>query len=311
MLAVGRLLRISLFPSAVADVSAGIVLGSGGAWLAGADGALLILASLGVYHGGMALNDWADRESDARTRPERPIPSGAVPAGAALALALGLLAGGVLAALAVTPRAGAWMAGVATCAALYDLAGRGAWRGPLLLGACRAGNFALGLLTPAWIAGAALPESEALLAVPLLYGTYVFAISRLGRLEDDEDPRPLGRRPQRALASATFALAAVPLVALFAGAQGRWLGAGAAAAVAWAGAFGLAQLALRSEWERAEVGRAMGAALRRLLVFTAAATLLALGGADGTWQWLPLVAAAAILAGYPISFWLRRVFPPS
>ena len=95
MLALGRLLRISLFPSAFADVAAGIVLGTRGAGLPLGTSALLVLASLCVYHGGMALNDWVDREGDRRTRPERPIPSGAIPAPAALAITAGLFAVGV------------------------------------------------------------------------------------------------------------------------------------------------------------------------------------------------------------------------
>jgi hypothetical protein len=49
----------------------------------------------------------------------------------------------------------------------------------------------------------------------------------------------------------------------------------------------------------------MGMSLRRLLVFTAAATLLCV---PQTRAW---IVAGAILAGYPLSFALRRVFPPS
>ncbi|WP_446038982.1 UbiA family prenyltransferase, partial [Streptomyces sp. SID1121] len=40
--------------------------------------ALAVGASLCLYEGGMALNDWADREEDARDRPHRPIPSGRI-----------------------------------------------------------------------------------------------------------------------------------------------------------------------------------------------------------------------------------------
>src|SRR5687767_12443969 len=49
-----------------------------------------------LYLGGMALNDWADREVDARERPGRPIPSGRVSPAAALAVAAGCTAGGVV-----------------------------------------------------------------------------------------------------------------------------------------------------------------------------------------------------------------------
>src|SRR5882672_4413105 len=90
MLAYGRLLRLSLAPSAAADIAAGVVLASG-LWPASGKPWLLMLASLCVYHGGMALNDWADRAADAQSRPTRPIPSGAISARVALVLALALL----------------------------------------------------------------------------------------------------------------------------------------------------------------------------------------------------------------------------
>ncbi|MFC3737438.1 UbiA family prenyltransferase, partial [Paractinoplanes deccanensis] len=38
----------------------------------------LAAASVLLYWAGMAANDWADRELDARERPRRPIPSGRV-----------------------------------------------------------------------------------------------------------------------------------------------------------------------------------------------------------------------------------------
>ena len=52
----------------------------------------------------------------------------------------------------------------------------------------------------------------------------------------------------------------------------------------------------------------MGAALRRLLIFSATCALVgaARGGSADGW-----IVAAVILAGYPVSFALRRVFPPS
>src|SRR5262245_12972329 len=105
MLALGRLLRISLAPSAAADVAAGTVLAAG-AWPAGPRPFALMLASLCVYHGGMALNDWADREADARDGRPRPIPTGAISAGTALLLALVLLVLGPGIAFLVAPRAG-------------------------------------------------------------------------------------------------------------------------------------------------------------------------------------------------------------
>ena len=82
----------------------------------------------------------------------------------------------------------------------------------------------------------------------------------------------------------------------------------ACAVVALTAALGLARTALsRTEWTRADVERAMGMCLRRLLAFTAALAALA---------WNPpardaLIVAALILSGYAVSAGLRRVFPPS
>ncbi len=242
---------------------------------------LPIAASLCVYHGGMALNDWADSERDERTRPERPIPSGAVSPQAALVVAIVLLALGPLIANWYWGPASLLLAGVAALAALYDLAARGAWTGPLLLGACRAGNLlagmiAFGELTPAcaWLAGG--------------YGAYVFLVSRLGRMEDGADAR-IGTRPRTLLVGAglcqliplAFGLAlTAPLAALRIG----WLG-------------------LRPRaWSRATVMQAMGSSLRLLLLYTASVAWL--GG--GAW-----LAIALLLVGYPLAWVLRQVFPPS
>lgn len=303
----GRLLRLSLLPSALADVLVGLVLGAGGTWPPGAGPLLLIAASLGIYHGAMALNDWADRGRDAGRRPERPIPSGAVSPGAALALGLTLMGAGVGAAAAAAPRLGLWMGAVALAALAYDLAGRGPWRGPALLALCRAGNLGAGLVATGWAQGGALEPRR--LAPALLYGAYVLAVSRLGRLEDDEDPRPLGRRPSRALVAAGLCLGLVPTLALapFVQSDGTGVaGALASAAVAWTAAAGLFAAARGGDWSRERVERAMGLALRRLLAFTAACALLAVERGPA-----PAAVAAVVLLGYPLSFGLRRVFPPS
>lgn len=313
----GRLLRVSLTVSAAADIAAGVVLGSG-SWPSGGRPFLLVLASLCVYHGGMALNDWVDREHDARTRPERPLPSGAIAPGTALALGLGLLVLGPFLAAAVEPACGRLLTATAALALLYDVAGRGPWLGPTLLGLCRAGNLAAGLrlglaTVPERAAGSPLFDGLTLWGAPVLYGAYVFVISRLGRLEDGEDERPLGRRPARHLAAAAGILLGAPVVPLplvplpsdfpLASDDARLPVAALLAAV---GAFPLLRGAFRPAytWTHARVQEWMGVALRRLLFFTATLSLTrgTLAGA---------CVAACILAGFPLSHALRRVFPPS
>lgn len=297
-----RLLRISLAPSAAADPFAGLVYASAG-FPADPAAYWLIPASLGVYHGALALNDWNDREHDGRTRPGRPIPSGAVSPRAALLLGIALIVLGLACAYLAAPSSAAWMGVVALLAVLYDFVGRGAWLGPTLLGLCRAGNMGAGVHWALQASGSPLEPSLAFLPA-LLYGVYVGVVSVLGRLEDGEDSGPLGRRPAILLAGAGLALTAIPLAIDHAYLPARF----AALALALAGAYALLRTARATrDWTRADVERSMGLALRRLLVASAVVALLALR--PGSWD--GAIAAALILLGYPLAHGLRRAFPPS
>jgi 4-hydroxybenzoate polyprenyltransferase len=335
----GRLLRLSLAPSAAADSAAGLCLGAWGTLPERRESLLLPLAALCVYHGGMALNDWADRAVDARARPERPIPSGQVPAGGALGLALSLLVVGPALAASASLKVGLLMAGIAACAALYDLAGRGPWRGPLLLASCRGANLGCGVLLGGEIArehgfAGAPPLAWAACA---LYAAYVLSVSRMARLEDAEDDRPLGRRPSRALLAAAACWMLLPAIAVLPWIDGSRASATTgsadaptlatlAAVIPLCLAFALGVRALlvessRQSWTRPLVGRATGMALRRLLVFTSTCALISFlatlrlrgvaAEAAAIAGWSGLAVAYAILLGYPISFALRRVFPPT
>ncbi|MFW2514265.1 SCO3242 family prenyltransferase [Demequina sp. SO4-13] len=100
--------------------------------------ALLPLASACLYAGGMALNDYADRDLDARERPERPIPSGRISARHALTVATGLTGAGLaIAALAGGPRALAVAVPLAGCIWTYDTVAKEHASGPLVMAACR------------------------------------------------------------------------------------------------------------------------------------------------------------------------------
>jgi hypothetical protein len=132
----------------------------------------------------------------------------------------------------------------------------------------------------------------------------VFAVSSLGRLEDAPAAVLASSRPAVQLGVAALLLAASPLAALVLRPIAAW-SLLAALALAALGAAGLAARARHDgAWSGAEVTRATGLGLRRLLVFTAALAL-ASGGREGA------LAAAALLAGYPVSYALRGVFPPS
>ena len=313
VVALGQLVRIALFPSAISDLFVGIALAHLTGWPELVLPWLLIPASLGVYHGAMALNDWVDREDDARTRPDRPIPSGAIPAPLALFTSAVLLIGGLLWATAAGLAAGAWMLVVAALAVLYDLVGRGPWIGPLLLGLCRAGNLGAGLMSP-WLVGATAEPRWSLLWLAGLYGAHVFFISRLGRLEDDEDDRPLAHRPTRALRGIALTRLLIPLVGLVvlatpsAPPTGKLsLGLLVAAGLAAWGAMGTYRTmaaGARETWTRASVGRATGQSLRGLPTFTGA--MACMGIFLGP---VCLPALAFGLGGAWLSGRLRSTFP--
>ncbi len=106
--------------------------------------ALAVGASLCLYMSGMALNDWADREEDARDRPHRPIPSGRISPPAALTAAAGL----TLAGLTLSAHAGRRSLAVATALAAtvwsYDLHLKHTPAGPLAMATARSLDLLLG-----------------------------------------------------------------------------------------------------------------------------------------------------------------------
>lgn len=134
-----------------------------------------------------ALNDWADRHLDARTKPAKPIPSGLVSAPVALGTAL--LLGTASFALSLREGAAASllaMTGLGIGAA-YDL---GLKRTPL-----SALTYALALpLVPVWVWTANGRLSGAIVAVAPLGMLLGFALQLANALPDDEGDRAAGLR---------------------------------------------------------------------------------------------------------------------
>jgi 4-hydroxybenzoate polyprenyltransferase len=103
-------------------------------------------ASMALYAAGIALNDVFDVETDRVERPGRPVPSGRIPLRAASVLGWGLLVLGLaLAGLAGSTRSLATAAALAACIVGYDAGLKRTPIGPLVMGACRGLNLALGL----------------------------------------------------------------------------------------------------------------------------------------------------------------------
>jgi hypothetical protein len=173
-----RLVRAPAVFSAVGDPLAGMLIAGGRLPLASA--AAVATASAATYLGGMALNDFADREEDARERPERPIPSGAVPAARAAALGAGLLAAG----FSLARREGAGRTGAALAGSVlaYDFLLKSSPAGPAAMGACRG----LSLLSGAEAVGGLRGVRRAAGAATLL-GVYVAGLTLLARGETAEN----------------------------------------------------------------------------------------------------------------------------
>ncbi len=84
----------------------------------------LVAATIGLYGGGVVLNDVFDAGLDRVERPERPIPSGAASRTSASWLGALLLLGGTGAAFQVSGPSGWLAAAIAGLALLYDAVGK-------------------------------------------------------------------------------------------------------------------------------------------------------------------------------------------
>ena len=173
-----RLLRLPNLLTVPGDVLAGFLLApsaSGGDWL---QLLFAVPAGLFLYAAGLVLNDLFDYAEDLRERPGRPLPSQAISRDAAAAAALVLL----------------WLAAFSAaffdalpvalplilCVILYDVgAKRHRILGPLLMGACRAGNLLLG----AAAAGGGLSAAPGPWIGAGVLGLYIAAVTRLARNE--------------------------------------------------------------------------------------------------------------------------------
>ncbi len=189
MQAYAQLVRLPNLPSALADIMLGVLVTGSltmpARWPAYL---LLMLASVCLYCGGMAWNDFFDLEQDRRERPDRPIPSGRIPPFHAAVCATTLVTAGVLFAFlagmvqsargegnAVTPTVLALM--LTGAIFLYDAWLKHTVLGPLGMGACRFLNVMLGF-TPKpsllWSCG---------LYLAAVVGLYIVGVTWLARTE--------------------------------------------------------------------------------------------------------------------------------
>jgi 4-hydroxybenzoate polyprenyltransferase len=136
----------------------------------------LLLATTGLYGGGVVFNDIFDAELDRLERPERPIPSGRSDFNYSILLGAGLLIGGIMAAAQVSLLSAQVAAAVAMLALVYDAIGKHhRFFGPLNMGLCRGGNWLLGMTI--------LPVIKPDAIVIVLPTIYIAAITVMSRGE--------------------------------------------------------------------------------------------------------------------------------
>ncbi|MBC7077358.1 MAG: UbiA family prenyltransferase [Synergistales bacterium] len=146
----------------------------------------LVFAGVTFYAAGVVLNDWVDREIDARERPHRPIPSGIISPTMAFWLGCGFLLLGLALSGFVAWRAGTVrpaLVGVFLALAIltYNFLVKRTFLGPAAMGACRGINFVLGTTL--------LPWNWAWLPLPVGMAVYVAGITAFARTEADQPHR--------------------------------------------------------------------------------------------------------------------------
>jgi hypothetical protein len=273
-----RLVRAPAVFSALGDPLAGLLIG--GAALEAGRGAQLAAGSAMMYLAGMALNDLADRDEDARERPERPIPSGAISPRTAAIVGSTLLFAGI----GVARGAGAsWTApALAALVVAYDFKLKhSATLGPIAMGACRSLSLLMGVEAAGGLDGVAHGSEPA-----ALLGAYVAGLTLLARSETGA-ARTAELRGGAAIAAAALLVAAVR------GGPASALWAGAVAAVAGPAV----SRALRKPGP-ATVGPAVGALIRAVPALDGA-----LVGASAP------VPALLLLSLLGLTHWGRRLIP--
>jgi 4-hydroxybenzoate polyprenyltransferase len=141
---------------------------------------LLICSTIGLYGGGVVMNDYFDADLDQKERPERPIPSGLIARSEALVLGVALLSFGIVMAAFVYYFNHQSISGIialliAVAALIYDTWGKHHTSfGPLNMGICRGLNLLLGMS----ISVEAMSQHISIAIIPVIYIAAITLISR-------------------------------------------------------------------------------------------------------------------------------------
>jgi len=179
-----HLMRPANVITAIADILAGFAISGAGLQLFSSpidEASLfysllwLILATVGLYGGGIMFNDVFDAELDKIERPERPIPSGKASVVSASIVAVILLIIGILASWQVSALSGIIAIVVALLAVLYNAWGKHQTIfGPVNMGLCRGGNLLLGVS----VVPVALQGLWFIALIPVIYIAAITMISK-------------------------------------------------------------------------------------------------------------------------------------
>lgn len=263
-------------------------------WPLGPRTVQLAAASACLYWSGMALNDYADRQVDAKERPGRPIPSGRISPRTALAAASALTGAGLaLAAWAGGRRTLGVAVPLAASVWAYDLALKDTRFGPAAMAAARGLDVLMGAGMSRW--RLALPPAAVI-------ACHTYAITVVSRQEVEGATAAL---PARAFA-ATAALSLGAAIMPFPGLPERsptpaHRAAGTALLAAYLLAAGRAQLEAAAHPDPAHLQRAVGAGIHAMIPLQAALTARA-GSVH---------AALPLMAVYPVVRLLSRKVSPT
>lgn len=137
----------------------------------------LILSTIGLYGGGVVMNDVADYELDKKERPERPLPSGVISRATGAIFGIILLIAGIVCGYQASKAGGNAAVMIALLALLYDFFGKHhSFFGPLNMGLCRGGNLLLGMC-------AYCPSTLHYYSLAIIPIVYIAAITMISRGE--------------------------------------------------------------------------------------------------------------------------------
>lgn len=169
-----QLIRPANIVTAIADILAGIAIAAHQFGGINYGSFILIISTIGLYGGGVVLNDAFDAKLDAVERPERPIPSRKISVGSAMNFGYSLLAIGCVTAFFNSITSGIIAICIALLAIIYNSYGKHqSIFGPINMGLCRGGNLLLGISAVPMI----VPQVWFLALIPIVYIAAITMVS--------------------------------------------------------------------------------------------------------------------------------------